>query len=280
DALGDDLAAIQRRIVEQIGVIAFDDGYPVGCLFLSLDHAAEPPTGSLHRVSVLPSQRLNGVAAMMVRSAADLAIQAGMRRLQLVARRELPQVVKWWGSHGFEFDHDLDEYRMVLVVPLPARAVIPTAARMQGLGRRLARLLRAGDLVVLNGELGAGKTTLAQGIGAGLQVGGAVTSPTFVLSRIHPALGEGPQLVHVDAYRLSSAAELADLDLDDSLAESVTLVEWGQGLAEQFSADRLEITIERGGDGDGETREVTLHGIGARWREVDLWKLVDQGKEN
>ncbi|MDQ1615459.1 MAG: tRNA threonylcarbamoyladenosine biosynthesis protein TsaE, partial [Actinomycetota bacterium] len=90
---------------------------------------------------------------------------------------------------------------------------VATDADMRELGRRLAAVLRAGDLVLLSGELGAGKTTLTQGIGAGLGVRGAVTSPTFVIARLHPPLGEGPALVHVDAYRLGSLAELDDLDL-------------------------------------------------------------------
>src|SRR4051794_3460047 len=91
---------------------------------------------------------------------------------------------------------------------------IPTAAAMRDLGVRLAASLRAGDLLVLSGDLGAGKTTLTQGIGAGLRVRGPVTSPTFVIARVHPSLCGGPPLVHVDAYRLGGFAELDDLDLD------------------------------------------------------------------
>ena len=130
-------------------------------------------------------------------------------------------------------------------------------------GRELAAVLRAGDLVVLTGELGAGKTTLTQGIGEGLDVDGAIISPTFVISRVHPSRGDGPALVHVDAYRLGDAAELADIDLDASLADAVTLVEWGAGLVEWLSEDRLEIDIARGLDDDGRT--VYLTGIGPRW---------------
>jgi tRNA threonylcarbamoyladenosine biosynthesis protein TsaE len=114
---------------------------------------------------------------------------------------------------------------------------------MRELGRRLAATLRAGDLVVLNGPLGAGKTTLAQGIGAGLGIRGPVTSPTFVIARVHPSLAGGPALVHADAYRLASPAEVDDLDLDASLETSVTVVEWGGGLVDGLAADRLEITI-------------------------------------
>jgi len=106
-------------------------------------------------------------------------------------------------------------------------------------GRRLAAILRAGDLVVLTGPLGAGKTALVQGIGAGLAVEGAITSPTFVIARIHPSESGGPALVHVDAYRLGGFEELDDLDLDASLDEAVTVVEWGHGLAEGLAPDRL-----------------------------------------
>jgi tRNA threonylcarbamoyladenosine biosynthesis protein TsaE len=142
---------------------------------------------------------------------------------------------------------------------------------MRDLGRRLAALLRAGDLVVLAGDLGAGKTTLTQGVGAGLGVRGDVTSPTFVLARVHPSVSGGPDLVHVDAYRLGSLAEVDDLDLDASLADSVTVVEWGGGKVEGLSADLLEVDIRRslGEDGD-ELRTVTFRGVGSRWSAVDV----------
>jgi tRNA threonylcarbamoyladenosine biosynthesis protein TsaE len=138
---------------------------------------------------------------------------------------------------------------------------VPTAGAMQDLGRRLAAGLRAGDLLVLTGPLGAGKTTLVQGIGEGLGVRGPITSPTFVIARVHPSLTGGPALVHADAYRLGGAAEIDDLDLDSSTASSVTVVEWGEGLAEGLSEDRLEIAIELHGEG----RVVRLTPIGLRW---------------
>jgi tRNA threonylcarbamoyladenosine biosynthesis protein TsaE len=120
---------------------------------------------------------------------------------------------------------------------------VPTAARMRDLGVRLASLLQAGDLVVLSGQLGAGKTTLTQGIGAGLGVRGPVTSPTFVIARVHPSLRGGPDLVHADAYRLGSRAEVDDLDLDTDVDSSVTVVEWGEGLVEDLTSSFLEIAI-------------------------------------
>jgi tRNA threonylcarbamoyl adenosine modification protein YjeE len=126
---------------------------------------------------------------------------------------------------------------------LQAEIGVPTAARMRALGRWLAPMLRPGDLIVLNGPLGAGKTTLVQGIGEGLHVRGPVTSPTFVIARVHPALRGGPALVHVDAYRLSSPAEVDDLDLDADLERSVTVVEWGGGLVEELAPSWLDVTI-------------------------------------
>ncbi|HUY46590.1 MAG TPA: tRNA (adenosine(37)-N6)-threonylcarbamoyltransferase complex ATPase subunit type 1 TsaE [Streptosporangiaceae bacterium] len=151
--------------------------------------------------------------------------------------------------------------------PLPAERIeVATAEDMHALGRRLASMLRAGDLVVLSGPLGAGKTTLVQGIGQGLDVRGPVTSPTFVIARVHPALGGGPALVHVDAYRLGSVAEVDDLDLDASLDDCVTVVEWGEGLVEGLAADRLEVTITMSPAGEaGDSRMVGLTGIGERW---------------
>jgi tRNA threonylcarbamoyladenosine biosynthesis protein TsaE len=140
---------------------------------------------------------------------------------------------------------------------------------MHELGQRLAAVLRAGDLVLLSGPLGAGKTTLVQGIGDGLGVRGPVTSPTFVIARVHPALAGGPGLVHVDAYRLASVAEVDDLDLDASLDDCVTVVEWGEGLAEGLAADRLEVSIELSPAGaDRDSRTVGMAGIGPRWESA------------
>ena len=147
-------------------------------------------------------------------------------------------------------------------------------------GRALAALLGPGDLVVLTGALGSGKTTLTQGIGDGLGVRGQVASPTFIIARVHPSLRGGPPLVHVDAYRLGSMEELDALDLDAGLDESVTVVEWGEGLVEVLSADRLEVVIDRphGGldtsavvvDAEVGVRHGTGTGVGQRWSDVPL----------
>jgi len=177
---------------------------------------------------------------------------------------------------------------------------VATAAQMRSLGRSLATVLRAGDLVLLSGGLGAGKTTLTKGIGDGLSVRGPITSPTFVIARVHPPLGSTaatgelrPALVHADAYRLGSVLELDDLDLDTDTAASVTVVEWGGGLAEGLATDRLEITITpdavgpvvdfpvgggSGADTEGEPddtpgdvpRTVRISAVGRRWEGIKL----------
>jgi tRNA threonylcarbamoyl adenosine modification protein YjeE len=125
----------------------------------------------------------------------------------------------------------------------PATRVVATREEMHALGVELASILRPGDLLVLTGPLGAGKTTLTRGIGEGLQIRGPVTSPTFVLARTHPSLIGGVPLVHVDAYRLSSALELDDLDID--FAGSVVVVEWGSGMLDGVAESWLEVVIER-----------------------------------
>ena len=141
---------------------------------------------------------------------------------------------------------------------------LATVADTRAFGERLAGILRAGDLVVLTGPLGAGKTVIAQGVGAGLGVRGEVTSPTFVIARVHP--GPRVPLVHVDAYRLGAVSdpvgEVDALDLDASVEESVTLVEWGAELAEQLSDEFLEIRLERRPD---DTRVLTLIPRGIDW---------------
>lgn len=141
---------------------------------------------------------------------------------------------------------------------------LPTAERTREVGRRLGERLAPGDLVVLTGGLGAGKTTMTQGIGEGVGVRGPVTSPTFVIARVHPSLAGGPALVHVDAYRLGGTAELDDLDLDTDLARSVTVVEWGGGLVEDLSEDRLELTLTADPATESRTLDVTGRG---RWAE-------------
>lgn len=155
------------------------------------------------------------------------------------------------------------------------RLRLTDASATRELGRALAGILAPGDLVILVGVLGAGKTTLARGIGAGLGVAGTVASPTFIIARTHkPAVGR-PALIHVDAYRLGSLAELDDLDLDESVDDAVTVVEWGAGIAEVLAQShlRVELERERGGameDPEAGVRTATLTGVGPRWNGVSL----------
>ena len=148
---------------------------------------------------------------------------------------------------------------------------VATPDEMEALGARLASRLEAGDLVALNGELGAGKTTFTRGLGAALGVRGAVTSPTFVLARTHPRPAGGAPLVHVDAYRLGTAMELDDLDID--FATSIVVVEWGAGKLDGITDEWLELDIVRpiGGvetEEGVEPRHVTATGIGPKWADL------------
>ncbi|MEY4993336.1 MAG: hypothetical protein RIS82_458 [Actinomycetota bacterium] len=149
-----------------------------------------------------------------------------------------------------------------------AKLTIETPEEMHELGLKLASVLKAGDLVLLTGPLGAGKTTLTRGIGEALGAQGNVSSPTFVLARTH-SCGQGkPALVHVDAYRLSSAAELDDLDID--FANSITVVEWGKGLTDGITNDWLEVEIERDHTGESDVRQLLITGFGDRWNGVSF----------
>ncbi|MFP3394744.1 tRNA (adenosine(37)-N6)-threonylcarbamoyltransferase complex ATPase subunit type 1 TsaE [Brevibacterium sp. SIMBA_078] len=163
------------------------------------------------------------------------------------------------------------------------RVHLESLEQMRTFAAALAEHLRAGDLLILTGNLGAGKTTFTQSLGKALDVAGRITSPTFVIAREHPSRSGGPALVHVDAYRLADGEELEDLDLDSELDESITVVEWGAGLAEQLSSDHLDITItpvwEEAAEGSGsvgmddedevedERRTVDLVGRGDAWIE-------------
>jgi tRNA threonylcarbamoyladenosine biosynthesis protein TsaE len=156
---------------------------------------------------------------------------------------------------------------------------ISSAHEMHEFGLRLAKYLKAGDYLVLNGELGAGKTTFTQGLGIGLNVVGNVTSPTFVISRIHRSNGTGPELIHVDAYRLTSRDQLLDLDLDEH-PNSVIVVEWGASYISALTETWLQIDISRTSEVDisqmnltdpaAGVRIVELTAIGNRWENQDL----------
>jgi tRNA threonylcarbamoyladenosine biosynthesis protein TsaE len=263
DALGETEESIAAALT-QGGLVASYDGREVGALVLD-------PQGStlwLRRVGVLPEVRDHGVATALVEEALARAVEYA--DLAVLAREELPGTSTFWREHGFVPVGGSSPY-VELRRPAPRTHEAPDADSMRALGARLAGDLRAGDVVVLSGELGAGKTTFTQGLGAGLGVRGDVTSPTFVISRVHPSLGDGPPLVHVDAYRLGGVAELDDLDLDTSLDEAVTVVEWGEGIAEGLADDRVEVRIERsladdaGEAGELDPRRVRIAPVGRRW---------------
>ncbi|RRD46675.1 tRNA (adenosine(37)-N6)-threonylcarbamoyltransferase complex ATPase subunit type 1 TsaE [Tessaracoccus sp. OH4464_COT-324] len=229
---------------------------------------------TLRRVSVLPEAAGEGIGREMVRNTLIALADLGFTRVQLFARADLPYTVEWWRNAGFTTSETFPTGWM-LARDLPVAVRVPDAEAMRDLGRRLAGLLRAGDVILATGELGAGKTTLTQGIGEGLGVSGAIISPTFVISRVHPG-ADGPDLVHVDAYRLSSAEELADIDLQDSQPTSVTLIEWGRGLSEWLNDERLEIEIHRSDDPADEERTVYLAGFGPRWAGVlDIFREAE-----
>ena len=146
---------------------------------------------------------------------------------------------------------------------LLANLSIPNENVMHEFGIRLAAVLAPGDLVLLTGPLGAGKTTLTRGVGEGLEVIGTVASPTFVIARTHKRKNSDAPLVHVDAYRLGSPAEFDDLDIN--FEKSIVLVEWGRGFADQLTDSWLDIEIERDHTGASEVRNVTINGFGERF---------------
>jgi len=274
DALGETEETIAHALTHGGLVASYDDGRDVGALVLDPQLDDQGSTLWLRRVGVLPEVRDHGVATALVEEALARAVDHA--EVAVLAREELPQTSRFWREHGFVPVGGTSPY-VELRRPAPRTFDAPDAESMRALGATLAGRLRPGDLVVLSGELGAGKTTFTQGVGAGLGVRGDVTSPTFVISRVHPPLGEGPPLVHVDAYRLGGVAELDDLDLDMSLDEAVTIVEWGEGIAEGLADDRVEVRIERAladdaapVDGGPDPRRVSIAPVGKRWLGVEV----------
>lgn len=269
DALLETEDSIATRLALGGGLLARVDGEPVGCLLL--DTVGD--TEYIRRFGVVKAARGHGISAALVRAALEAAV--GRRWLKVVAREELPQTVAFWVRRGFVQTDRRMPY-VELARPAPTVHQVETADAMRELGRALAAELEAGDLVVLSGDLGAGKTTMTQGMGAGLGVEGAVTSPSFVIAREHHPTGSGPALVHADAYRLGGVHELDDLDLDTPAADAVTVVEWGTGLAEGLSENRIEvrITLSTGVGADplhgtdtalDAPRTVEIERIGPRW---------------
>jgi tRNA threonylcarbamoyladenosine biosynthesis protein TsaE len=238
--------SVRGRLGTSGGILVRRAGLPVGAMLFD---ESRPGQLGLMRVSVDPAMQAHGVASAMVGVAEDVAEARGHDGIWLTARVELPENLVFWERRGY-WQVDRVGPLIELAKTLWLARELPTADATRDFGRRLAALLGAGDLVVLSGDLGAGKTTLTQGIGAGLGVRGDVTSPTFVISRVHPSIDDGVALVHVDAYRLGGTAEIDDLDLDTSLDTAVTVVEWGAGVAEGLADNRLDVRLDRvRGDG-------------------------------
>jgi tRNA threonylcarbamoyladenosine biosynthesis protein TsaE len=268
-ALAETPEQLEARLAVHGGLLARVDGTPAGALVLD-------PVGStmyLRRFGVVPSMQGHGVAAALLDAAVEAA--EGHDEITVVAREELPDTIRFWERQGFR---EVRRAAPNVELRRPLRTAVhqaPDAETMQGLGRSVAGQLAPGDLIVLTGSLGAGKTTFTQGLGAGLGVRGPVTSPTFVIARVHPSEVGGPALVHVDAYRVGGIAELDDLDLDTSLNDAVTVVEWGEGLAEGLADSRLEVRIVRSGepDGDLDPRRVEITPVGPRWHAQSFRRL-------
>lgn len=267
DALAETEESVAALLATMGGLVAELDGRVVAAVILDpLDTAV-----FLRRFGVVPDVQSHGVAHRLVAASIEaIGRRGGHARVVVLAREELPRTVGFWRDVGFtEVGHHTPYVELAYLVPTVHE--VATGEDMQELGRQVATKLRAGDVLVLSGGLGAGKTTFTQGLGEGLGVRGGVTSPTFVISRVHPSLTDGPALVHVDAYRLGGAAELDDLDLDTDLDEAVTVVEWGEGLAESLADSVLHIRIDRSAaepERPGETidpRVVTVRGSGPRW---------------
>ena len=265
------LAASLRR---GSGIFAQVGGRPAGVIVLlpGTDGVAR-----FSRVSVHPELQRHGIASTMVTAAEELAAIQGYKQVELFSRSEFPEFIAFWQHRGFVVDRAVP-HGVILTKSLPLAIKVPTSDAMVRLGERLAQLLERGDVIIAGGDLGAGKTTLTQGIGRGLGSEGPIISPTFVLSRIHHSTIGRPTLMHVDAYRLSTSYELDDLDLDAAVADSITVVEWGQGVAEGLAGDRLEIDIWTSPadlsavDEDSE-RIVTIRTVGDRWSAADLGVL-------
>lgn len=275
----DETSESVARVLEAAGgLMALRRGRVVGAMLFD---ESRPGLLGMRRVSVDPVGRDRGVATALVGVAEDIAEDRGKDGTWLHIREELPENYRFWTRLKYvAVSKDGPSIEMAKTLWL-AREV-PDADAMRSLAAEVARLLTPGDVLVLTGDLGAGKTTFTQGLGEALGVRGPITSPTFVLSRHHPNLGSGPALVHVDAYRLGGAGELDDIDLDSTVESSVTVVEWGEGMAEQLSDSWLSINIEvrsvHESDPQGaacgiesdEMRVVSIRPRGRRWIGVPL----------
>lgn len=283
-ALSETPASVRELLERGGAVVARWGAEMAGVIVLSWSDR----TAVLQRVSVHPRFQRLGIASAMVAVVEPYAVELGCVRVELVARAVFPELIQFWQHLGFAVapprSGGVPDYLVTLTKELPVVLMADTAEQMKALGARLAGLLRAGDLVIAHGDLGAGKTTFTQGLAQALEVEGPVISPTFVLSRVHPARTGQPALVHVDAYRLGGPAELDDLGLE--LDQSVTVVEWGVGIAEQLSEDRLLVSIHRAqaepaelaerdfGEPADDPRTVMIIGTGDRWDRAEIARVM------
>ena len=275
-AISETVDLVAADLAEHGGVLGLDDRVPVA----ALRYRRVGRTTTVRRVGVVPDRWRHGLGGRLVTHAhAAVARRGDVARLHVNVRHARPGARRFWLSLGYaptvRHDH-WDEMER----PVPYAGSVPTADDMRTLGRRLAPMLDAGDLVVAIGPLGAGKTTLTQGVAEGLGVRGAVTSPTFVLAREHVAAVGGVPLVHVDAYRLGNVAdplgEIDALDLDATLDDAVTVVEWGEGLVERLTDNRVEVRIDLSGDGADDARSVVVDPLGPRWAGMDVAALLNR----
>jgi tRNA threonylcarbamoyladenosine biosynthesis protein TsaE len=262
---------VRGMLTEYAAWLAVDDnGQAVGALRARVHY----DRWYIRKAAVLPICRGRGIGSELVAVAEQSLAEDGAEELWAGVWKALPDNIAYWERLGYVVARDNGGW-VALRKLLPVTVDVPTAGDMHALGRRLAGILRAGDVVVLSGALGAGKTTLTQGIGDGLGVRGPVTSPTFVIARVHPSLRGGVPLVHVDAYRLSSLGEIEDLDLDASVEEAVTVVEWGAGLVDTLTESRLQVELVRAEQ--DEARTARVQPVGARWQDAPVAAVVHGG---
>jgi tRNA threonylcarbamoyladenosine biosynthesis protein TsaE len=253
--------SIAKALAEHGGLLAVSELGAVGALVFE---PADDLLG-LRRVAVHPDAQTRGVARTMVRRAERVARARGFEAVRLHARAELPRTVRFWQRLGYR-ETGREGTMITLAKELPIEVETTSPEQARSLGERLATILRAGDLVILSGDLGAGKTTFTQGFGAALGVDEPITSPTFVLMRTY----EGTRLpiVHMDVYRLEHLQEAVDLGLAEILDDgAVALVEWGDLVAAVLPADFLEIAIEQvdGDDTSDDDRVLRIRPVGSRW---------------
>ena len=282
-ALSESVDDVAAQLAEHGGLLGYDEARPVASLRFRdefpNDSAEAPHVVWLRRVGVVPELWRHSVGTLLVSHAhAIVARRPDVGLLRIGVRKARPGSRRFWESLSYAETAPHDYWDELARVP-PYFGLVTSAAEMRALGRRLATVLSPGDVVVCSGGLGAGKTTFAQGLGGGLGVTDPITSPTFVLARAHRA--PATSFVHADAYRLGAVSdplgELDALDLDATLDDAVTLVEWGEGLAERLAVNRVEVRIDatpspRPGldDVDDTPRAVVIDALGPRWAGIDV----------